>query len=85
MSKKEKSTINVEETTAALLQMAQDDEGIKTLLIGLLSQTAIRQQAMTKALISEWNKKGDHPELAAALSALLNIDVARKVREVLVK
>ena len=77
--------INVDEAVATLLQMAGQDAGVQSLLTGLLSQTAIRQQAMTKALIAEWKQKGERPELVTALGSLLNIDVAKRVRDALLK
>jgi hypothetical protein len=83
MSKKEKQSINVDEAVSNLLDQANKDEGFKTLLTGLLSQTALRQQVMTKALIAEWQKNGKYPELLPALNTLMNMDVARKVRQAL--
>ncbi|KAF0106625.1 MAG: hypothetical protein FD146_2424 [Anaerolineaceae bacterium] len=82
---KPKPTVNVDEAVAALMKYAEQDEMFAALLKSMMAQTAVRMQAMTKAWIEELKKKGAPPEMIAAVTALQNMDVARKVRELVLK
>jgi hypothetical protein len=82
---KPKPTVNVDESVASLMKFAEQDEMFAAMLKGVMAQTAIRMQAMAKAWIEELKKKGASPEMISAVTSLQNMDVARKVRELIVK
>jgi len=82
---KSKTTVNVEEAVAAIMKFVQEDEMFGALIKGMMAGNAIQVQAMARALPGELSKKGASPELIAAATALQNMDVARKVRELILK
>ncbi len=82
---KPKPTVNVDESVSSLMKFAEQDEMFAAMLKGVMAQTAIRMQAMAKAWIDELKKKGASPEMISAVTSLQNMDVARKVRELIVK
>jgi hypothetical protein len=82
---KPKPTVNVDEAVAAIMKFIDQDPMFAALVKGMMAGTALQVQAMTKALPGELAKKGASPELIAAATALQNMDVARKVRELVLK
>ena len=82
---KPKPTVNVEESVNAILKFAGQDEMFAALLKGIMSQNAVRMQAMAKAWIDDLKKKNAPAEMIAAVTSLQNMDVARKVRELVLK
>lgn len=77
---KPKPKVNVEEAVAAVLRLAEQDPMIAAVLKSMLAQTALRMQAMLKALIDDQTKKGAPAAAIDALKSLQDMDVARQVR-----
>ncbi len=82
---KSKPSVNVDEAVTAIMKFAGEDEMFAALLKGMMAQPAIRMQAMVKAWVDDLKKKGDAVERIAAVTALQNMDVARKVRTLLLE
>jgi len=82
---KPKPSINVEEAVNTVMKFAAQDEMFAALLKGIIAQNAVRMQAMAKAWIDELKKKNASAEMIAAVTSLQNMDVARKVRELVLK
>jgi hypothetical protein len=82
---KPKPSINVEEAVNTVMKFAAQDEMFAALLKGIMAQNAVRMQAMAKAWIDELKKKNASAEMIAAVTSLQNMDVARKVRELVLK
>jgi hypothetical protein len=85
MFRKSKPNVNVEEAAAAVMKCADQDEMFKAVLTGMMAQDVVRMKAMTNAWIGELKKKGSSPEVIAAATSLLNLDVARAVRALVKK
>ena len=85
MFKKQKSTVNVDEAVATLLRLAQEDEMVATVLKAILSKTAGLVKPLTNTWIEELKKKNAPEELIQAATTLLDFNVAKKVREALLK
>ena len=82
---KPKPTVNVEEAVNAVMKFVGQDEMFAAVLKGIMAQNAVRMQAMAKAWIDELKKKNASAEMIAAVTSLQNLDVARKVRELILK
>jgi hypothetical protein len=82
---KPKPTVNVDEAVTAIMKFIDQDPMFAALVKGMMAGTALQVQAMTRALPEELRKKGASPELIAAATALQNMDVTRKVRELVLK
>ncbi|GEM_PF-2934026 len=85
MFKKQKSTVNVDEAVATLLRLAKEDEMIETTIKVILSKTAGLVKPLTNTWIEDLKKKNASEELIQAATTLLDFDVAKKVREALLK
>ncbi len=85
MFKKQKSTVNVDEAVATLLRLAKEDEMIESVLKVILSKTAGLVKPLTNTWIEDLKKKNASEELIQAASSLLDFNVAKKVREALLK
>jgi len=82
---KPKPPVNIDEAVNALMKFVGQDEMFAAVLKGIMAQNAVRMQAMAKAWIDELKKKNASTEMIAAVTSLQNMDVARKVRELLLK
>jgi hypothetical protein len=85
MFKKQKSTVNVDEAVATLLRLAQEDEMVENVLKAILSKTAGLVKPLANTWIDDLKKKNASEELIQAATTLLDFNVAKKVREVLLK
>jgi hypothetical protein len=85
MFKKQQSTVNVEEAVATLLRLAKDDELIESTLKVILSKNATLVKPLTNTWIDDLKKKNASEELVQAATSLLDFNVAKKVREALLK
>ena len=85
MFKKQQSTVNVDEAVATLLRLAKEDEMIESVLKVILSKTAGLVKPMTNAWIEDLKKKNASEELIQAATSILDFNVAKKVREALLK
>jgi len=82
---KPKPSVNIDEAVNALMKFVGQDEMFAAVLKGIMAQDAVRMQAMAKAWINELKKKNASTEMIAAVTSLQNMDVARRVRELLLK
>lgn len=80
---KPKSAVDVDGAVAAIMKFMDMDPMFAAIVKGMMVGTAVQAQAMAKALPGELAKKGASAELIAAATALQNMDVARKVRELI--
>ena len=82
---KPKPSVNVDESVTALMKFSEQDEMFASVLKGIMAQSAVGMQAMARAWIDELKKKGASTEMIAAVTSLQNMDVARKVRAMVIK
>jgi cytidine deaminase len=82
---KSKPAVNVEESVAAVMKCAEQDQMFNAILQGIMAQDAIRMKAMVTAWISELKSKGSPAEVITAATTLQNMDVAREVRRLVKK
>lgn len=80
---KPKPAVNVEEAVATLMKFAEQDEMFSALLKGMMTQNAVRMQAMARAWVDDLKKKNASQEMITAVTSLQNMDVAKKVRDML--
>jgi len=85
MFKKQQSTVNVDEAVATLLRFAQEDELVAGALKVILSKTAGLVKPLTNTWIEDLKKKNASEDLIQAATSLLDFNVAKKVREALLK
>ena len=85
MFKKQQSTVNVDEAVATLLRFAQEDELVAGALKVILSKTAGLVKPLTNTWIEDLKKKNASEDLIQAATSLLDFNVAKNVREALLK
>lgn len=82
---KSKSSVTVEESVNAIMKYAAGDEMFAALLQGVMAGNAVRMKAMVKTWADELKKKGADAGMIAAVNALQDMDVAKKVRDLVLK
>lgn len=81
--KSHRTKVSDNETFVTLIQLAQEDEGIRRTLIAILSQDEFNRKSMLNTLIQEMKLKSAPADFVGAIGALLDDDVARKASEMI--
>jgi len=80
---KKKDSVGENEPFVNLIRVAQEDDKIRSQLLGILSLDKFNRKSALNTLLEDMRLKGAPEEFVSAITCLLDDDVAEKALEIL--
>lgn len=81
--RKNKQKVGENEPFTTLIRVAQEDLGIRSQLLKIISLDQFNRASVLNTLLEEMRLKGAPEEIVSAITCLLDSDVADKTKELL--